>query len=295
MLNAGANPNGRAFDAFVAIDWSGARGQYLPGIAVAIAYPGNGAPQLVAPASPRGWQRGEVAVWLGAQPGRLLAGFDFSFAPPFVARRTYLPGMDAPDTGPEFWAWLERQCRDPHLSAADFIDGPARAHFWMGAADGRKGDFLHHRVCETRFNVGGGGKASTVFDCVGAAQVAKASFSGMRLLHRLRGRFAVWPFDAPDRRGLVVEIYTRAMLQLAGGRGTKLRDAAALDAALAGFGSAPYAACPAAEPRHLSDHQTDVLVSAAALRTLAGDADLWMPTDMTAEIARTEGWTFGIR
>ena len=38
-----------------------------------------------------------------------------------------------------------------------------------------------------------------------AAQVAKASFSGMRVLHRLRGSYAIWPFDPPGPR-TVVEI-----------------------------------------------------------------------------------------
>jgi len=290
------------FSAYVAVDWSGATGRFHKGLAVAVAKPGAAAPLLVSPASPRGWERGEVAQWLLAQPGRLLVGFDFSFAPPFVERGAYLPGLDTPETGPAFWAWMDAQCTDAHLGAADFMAGAARPHFWMGAADGRKADFLHHRVCEVRYNAGGGGKASTVFDCVGAAQVAKASFSGMRVLHRLRGHFAVWPFDAADDgRSVVVEIYTRAMLQLAGGRGAKVRDMAALDAALAEFGSEAFGEGSGGRSplspgqRTLTDHETDVVVAAAGLRALAGEARLWSPQGMTAAIARTEGWTFGIR
>lgn len=278
------------FDRFAAIDWSGARGRRHGGIAIAVAEAGFAAPRLVAPPHPAGWARAEVLDWLLGQPGCLLAGFDFSFAPPFIERGAYLPGLDAPGTGPAFWAWLDRQCADPHLGAHDFIEGAGRAHFWLGAADGPKQAFLHWRACEQAFNAMGGGKASTVFDCVGAAQVAKASFSGMRLLARLAPTLPVWPFMAP-RPGspLVVEIYTRAMLRHAGGRGLKLREPHALATALAALGSeAPHL------DRHLTDHETDVLVSAAALRRLAPDPRWWSPAALTPEIARTEGWTFGI-
>jgi hypothetical protein len=278
------------FDRFLAIDWSGAKGERHPGIAIAEALPGTSPPELVPPPHPRGWSRPEIVEYLRALDGRWLAGFDFSFAPPFVARGAYLPGIDAPETGPAFWAWLEAQCDCPHLSAHAFLAGPARRHMWTGAADGRKADFLHFRVCERQFNAAGGGKPSTVFDLLGAAQVGKASFSGMRLLHRLRSRAPVWPFDAPlPGQPLVVEIYTRLFLREAGGRGVKLRDQARLNAALAALGSAPWLGAEI-----LSDHETDVLVSAAGLRRLAEDPARWAPAGLTPEIARTEGWTFGV-
>ena len=276
-----------AFECFVAIDWSGARGTHHKGIAVAVATAGDAAPALVAPPSARGWGRGEVAAWLEAQPGPLLAGFDFSFAPPYLARGSYLPGIETADDGPGFWRHVDAHSADPDYGANDFLTGEARPHFWMGAADGLKANFLHFRVCEQWFNLGGGGTASTVFDCVGAAQVAKASFAGMRILHRLRGNFAIWPFDPPGPR-TVVEIYTRAMLRHAGGRGTKLRDAGTLNQALASFGSRPVAIRP------YSDHETDALLAAAALRHLAAEPRWWRPTALSRQIARSEGWTFGI-
>jgi hypothetical protein len=277
---------GLSFDRFVAVDWSGARGERHRGIAVAVAEPGVACPRIVAPPHPRGWARAEVAEWLLALPGRVLAGFDFSFAPPFLDRGAYLPGLDTPETAPAFWAWLDGETQDAHLGVAGFLAGTARPHFWMGAADGPKAHFLRWRQCELAFNATGGGKPSTVFDCVGAAQVARASFSGMRLLHRVGGPFAIWPFDPPGQRTLV-EIYTRAFLRLAGGRGGKLRDRPALDTALAALGSRPW---PGDWP--LSDHATDVLVAAAALRT--HDPAWWTPAALSPPIARTEGWTFGV-
>ena len=277
-----------AFDCFVGIDWSGAKGVRHKGIAVAVADAGDGAPRLLAPPSPAGWARGEVAAFLEGLPGRVLAGFDFSFAPPFVARGAYLPGLETAEDGPGFWAHVDALSDDADYGAAGFMEGPARPHFWMGAADGRKADYLHWRVCELAFNAGGGGKASTLFDCVGAAQVAKASLAGMRVLHRLRGGYAVWPFDAPGER-TIVEIYGRAMLRHAGGRGLKIRDVEALNIALGALGSGPVT-----DPGPLNDNQTDSLVTAAALRRLAGDPRWWTPAGLTPEVARTEGWTFGI-
>src|SRR3546814_3239336 len=78
-----------------------------------------------------------------------------------------------------------RRCADDDLGAASFLEEHHRRHFYFGAADGKKADFMHFRQCELAFNAKGGGKASTVYDAIGAAQVAKASFAGMRLLHHL--------------------------------------------------------------------------------------------------------------
>lgn len=275
------------FERFIGVDWSGAKGRRHKGIAVAIAEAGNAAPEIVPPPAPAGWARGEVADWLEALPGPLLAGLDFSFAPPFLDRGAYLPGLMTADNGPDFWRHVDSLSPDEDYSAAGFIEGEARPHFWMGAADGPKAQFLHYRRVEQYFNARGGGKSSTLFDCLGAGQVAKASFAGMRLLHRLRGRHAIWPFDPPGPR-TIVEGYTRVMLRHAGGRGQKLRDGEALNQALARLGSAPAAA------RDYNDHETDALVTAAALRRLAVDSRYWHPAPLTPEIARTEGWTFGI-
>src|SRR3546814_13145072 len=83
---------------------------------------------------------------------------------------------------------------------------------------------MHFRQCELAFNAKGGGKASTVYDAIGAAQVAKASFAGMRLLHHLGDALADWPFDGgPQGQRMLVEIYCRAFLRMGGAPGLKLR------------------------------------------------------------------------
>jgi hypothetical protein len=151
---------------------------------------------------------------------------------------------------------------------------------------------MHLRLCEATYNAGGGGKPSTVYDAIGAAQVAKASFAGMRLLNRLQGRVPVWPFDPlPVDGPAIVEIYTSIAARAAGirkGR-SKLRDGASLDNALAVLGSSPHS--PLA---HYNDHATDAMLTAAWLRANATRYALWTPRGMTPVVARCEGWTFGV-
>jgi hypothetical protein len=279
------------FERFAAIDWSGAKGRRHKGIAVATCEAGDGAPVLVRPG--HAWSRAELLDWLVAAAGEAptLFGFDFSFAPPIMKRGEYLPGeAGVPGEAKAFWTYVDAACQDEDLGAASFLETLHRRHFYFGAADGVKSTFLHHRVCEEAFNATGGGKASTLYDAIGAAQVAKASFAGMRLLHRLAGRVPVWPMDRlPATGSLVVEIYTRVFIRLAGLSGRKVRSLDQLGQALAALGSRP-----ASFSRAPNDHETDVLIAAAGLRAIAGRPAYWSPALMNDDIARTEGWTFGV-
>jgi len=279
------------FARFAAIDWSGAKGKRHKGIAIALAENGNAAPALVRPGHV--WSRCEVLDWLleAAAEAPTMFGFDCSFAPPIQARGEYLPGEPGvPAEARAFWAYVDRLSDDEDLGAASFLEKAHRRHFYFGAADGTKRDFLHHRVCEHVFNATGGGKASTLYDAIGAAQVAKASFAGMRLLHHLRGRVPIWPFDDVPREGsLVVEIYTRAFIRLAGLSGRKVRTLAHLDEALGALGSRP-----ADFERVPNDHETDVLITAAGMRSITAEPRWWNPHGLTPELARTEGWCFGV-
>ncbi len=278
------------FEAFVAIDWSGAKGRRHKGIAIAEAR-GHGPPRLVRPGHV--WSREEVLDWLliRATVGPTLFGFDFSFAPPLIERGEYLPGeTGVPATAREFWAYVDHRAPDDDLGAASFLESVHRKHFYFGIADGVKADFVRFRQCDARLNEQGGRKTASAYDAIGAAQVAKASFSGMRLLHRLDGKVAIWPIDPlPQCDSAVVEIYTRIYLRRAGMSGAKLRSRAELNRALAGLGSPP--ARLRFEP---DDHQTDALVTAAGMRALAADPAAFAPAGLTPEIARSEGWTFGV-
>lgn len=279
------------FTSYVAIDWSGAKGRRHKGIAIAEAR-GDGAPRLVRPGHV--WSRQEVLDWLVERAAKepTLFGFDFSFAPPIVERGEYLIGEPGvPGTARAFWAYVDAKCDDADLGAASFLEVAHRRHFYFGIADGVKADFVRFRQCDARLNAQGGRKTASAYDAIGAAQVAKASFSGMRLLHRLDGKVPVWPMDELPRHGsAVVEIYTRIYLRRAGLTGVKLRTRGDLNLALKGLGSPP--ARLRFEP---SDHQTDALVTAAGMRALArSEARAFDPEGLTPEIARSEGWTFGV-
>jgi len=281
----------RRFNSFVAIDWSGAKGKKHKGIAIAEAG-GEAAPRLVRPRHL--WSRQEVLNWLveRATTEPTLFGFDFSFAPPIVERGEYLLGEPGvPRTAREFWAYVDTRCDDEDLGAASFLEVAHRKHFYFGIADGVKAEFVRFRQCDARLNAQGGRKTASAYDAIGAAQVAKASFAGMRLLHRLDGKVAIWPVDPlPEHGSAVVEIYTRIYLRRAGLTGVKLRKRADLNRALKGLGSPP--ARLRFEP---NDHQTDALVTAAGMRQLAmTEPRAFDPEGLTPEIAQSEGWTFGV-
>ena len=280
----------RLFTRFACADWSGAKGSRHPGIALAVCEMGDAAPRLVTPPD-KVWSRKAVADWLLAEDDDLLIGFDFSFAPPFIERGSYLPGDDVPSSAKDFWAYVDHVCDDPDLGAASFLEYHHRRHFYLGAADGTKSDYLFWRQCEL-LNNNSSGKASTVYDAIGAAQVAKASFAGMRFLNHVREKVTIWPFDAVPADGtVVVEIYTSIAARAAGvakGR-SKVRDGHALDNALHALSSQPH------KPfERYTDHATDALITAAWLRNVAGNPKFWAPNALDSKIAATEGWTFGV-
>jgi hypothetical protein len=280
------------FTRFAAIDWSGAKGRRHKGIAIAMAKAGDAAPRLIRP--DHVWSRTEVLDWLlaEAEAAPTLFGFDFSFAPPIAERGDYLPGeTGVPKDARAFWAYVDAACDDEDLGAASFLEHVHRRHFYFGIADGEKARFMHFRQCDARLNAQGGRKTASAYDAIGAAQVAKASFAGMRLLHRLDGKVGIWPMDPlPARGSAVVEIYTRIYLRRAGLAGTKLRSLVELNLALKALASAP--ARLGFEP---NDHQTDALVTAAGMRALAtSEPRAFAPEGLTPGLARTEGWTFGI-
>ncbi|MDB5715429.1 MAG: hypothetical protein JWO15_2826 [Sphingomonadales bacterium] len=284
------------FAHYVAIDWSGAVGPRQPGIAVAICGNGTAAPVLVRPGHI--WSREDVFDWLTTDmPEDSLVGLDLSAAFAFADRGAYFPGWsESPNDARSFWALVDRiSASDPNMGASSFIDHvEISRHFRRHG--GRKGDLFEGtagRLRRTEIAQRAQGlNPYSNFNLVGAAQVGKSSLTGMRLLHRLDGRMALWPFDPlPASGSVVTEIYTSLAAITAGlpkGR-TKMRDAAALDAALANIGSEPHAPMT-----RYTDHATDAILTSAWLRAVADDPDLWSPPDLSA-IATTEGWTFGVR
>jgi hypothetical protein len=284
------------FRHFAAIDWSGAAGERHAGIALAICETGDAPPKIVRPG--HRWSRAEVTEWLvGRMPADTLVGLDISGSLAFADRGAYFPGWrDSPPDARALWALVERLCADdPHLGASSFVDHPeiARHYRRHGAREGDLfgGGVGRLRVTERVGQTALGCRPTSNFNLVGASQVGKASLTGMRVLHRLDGNVALWPFDPlPARGSVAVEIYTTIAAIAAGrtaGR-SKLRSFAELNVALAEIGSAPVRG-----RGPIDDHRTDALLAAAWLRAVAHEDEYWNPPAMTPEIARTEGWTFG--
>ena len=281
----------KPFDLFVGIDWSGARGERLPNMAVArwsagqaetVDGPFNGC-----------WSRGALADWLlglSRSGKRVLCGADFSFCFPFLDKGSYFSGVDnAPETVADMWNALESVCvEDPHFGADSFLQHPAFGSHFFSTGKGRDRLRVTEQACWDQ----GFGKPETIFKIVGPKQVAKSSLTGMRVLGHLKRKnpaIAVWPFDDSEPAPLVmVETYPAAFIRMAGEGGSKVREVDWLNAVLGHFGTSATAL------EDVSDHQADALITAAALRALAGNAALWHPSGLSDRVRRTEGWTFGI-
>ncbi len=287
------------FSHFLAIDWSGAKGERHKGIALALADARGGPPVLVE--DNRGWSRGEVlAILRDDLPPDTLVGLDLGIALPSFDCGAYFPGWsNSPPDAPALWALVDTlAAEEPHLAANSVVaHEEIRPYFRDGSNTGARfgcDDAAHGRG---RFRVtehaqaAMGCKPYSNFNLVGAAQVGKSSLTGMRMLHRLRGHLPVWPVDPKiDTGSVIVEIYTSLAAREAGrsaGR-AKMRSYEALNEALAVLGSPRV---KGAGP--IDDHATDALLTAAWLRSVADDPSRWNPPGLTPAIARTEGWTFG--
>ena len=283
------------FTSYAAIDWSGQAVARPKGLALAVAEAGDAAPRLIRPSG--GWSREDLGEWIAAQAGEdMLIGLDLSPAFPLLDEGAYFPGWhQSPADARGLWSLVEDiAAHDLHLSASSFVMHPeATRHFRQRCTLGD----LHPpgrgrlRICEHGQRAMGLSPYSC-FNLVGAAQVGKSSLTGMRVLQRLSGQVAIWPFDPlPPRGAVVVEIYTALAARAAGLRPgkSKLRDGEALDTALTALASSRH------EPlASYDDHATDALLTAAWLRHAANRPALWQPEALTPQIAQTEGWTFGV-
>lgn len=287
----------RKFDNFAVVDWSGQAVARPKGLAVAHAEQGSRAPALLRPAG--GWSRPTLLAWferLVDARADIVIGLDLSPALPFVDEGAYFPGWnESPANAFALWAMVdEMSADDDHLAATGFIarDTIGRHFRQLGNCGDRFGAGRGRlRVCE-HGQATMGLSPQSCFNLVGAAQVGKSSLTGMRVLNRLRGRIPIWPFDPIPHEGpLLVEVYTSIASRAAGMRKgiSKVRDPRSLDEVLSVFSTEKH--LPLAK---YDDHSTDAILTTAWLRSVASDEVLWSPAGLTPEIARTEGWTFGV-
>lgn len=287
------------FDAFVGIDWSGARGRSLKGLRIAMASPGVAPPFPIRPPRKKLWDRETALQWLAAlmRLRHVLAGFDFAFAYPHADEGSYFPGAEVqPEDARALWAEVERACEGtPDLYGAPFYardDLPYARHFLTHAG---RGDLYRYRQRLTERACAAVTTPHPVAKCIGPANVGTGSAAGMRLLHRLAGtegrRPSIWPFEPLEEgRSAVAEIFPRLYFARAGVDPRAWRDRAAIDAALAHYGSNP----PSPNWIPESEDEADAMVSAAALRALARDREVWEAPRGVEAAERTEGWIFGV-
>jgi hypothetical protein len=286
----------KPFSHFVGIDWSGAKGKRHKGIAVAVCAVGNQAPKLIDPPSGKAaWSREECRDWILAGMGllntaRALVGLDSAFSMPFVDEEQYLgDDFDVPDVR-QLWKAVEKSCANGEdLFGGPFVDANAEYYHRPGAKGVRFSRRM--RVTEDMAVASKAGPCESVYHLIGPSQVGLSGLSTMRMLSDLadQPQISVWPYDEPDAgRITLVEIYAAAFAALGGHRG-KFRTGEALNSALRQLGSKAHEA-----EGTLSDHASDAIITAAALRKIAPDSKYWHPSALSTKVRRTEGWVFGI-
>ena len=285
-----------SFDAFIAIDWSGANRAYN-GIAVAICRTGGTPPEVIPPSRNR-WTRTEITEWLKQRledRQRLLIGFDFAFGFPYETCG-YLGGHAAGvDNIFALWELIEAKSNgDADFGCSQFVADPIYSTlFWTAGPKPkvwveRKRHTEH--VCAELTKT----RPDTLYKLLHSKQVGKASITGIRVLHHVRSckghRVAIWPFETP-RTSAVVEIYPTMFRKRATGSVAKIRTMADLNLALGVLDSDPIRNTRRVR---LSDHETDALISAAGLRLIAREPDAWTAPQSGSICVRREGWIFGI-
>ncbi|WPZ34398.1 hypothetical protein T8K17_24590 [Thalassobaculum sp. OXR-137] len=281
-----------AFDRFYGIDWSGSKARRLPGLRVAECAPGTAAPNLLdGPQSGGLWRRLDVLALLEreiAAGTRVLAGFDFAFAYAHADRGAYFP-----ETGPDpsdiraLWAFVEDlagETEDLYAGSVYAPGSPVADHYLSPLG---RGSLYAYRQRRAEQACAGVTTPHPVFKCIGAANVGTGSVAGMRLLHRIADRAAVWPFAAPGPVTLV-EVFPRRYFIAAGQDPRAWRERATVDATLAGYGSAAYSG-----PVLDTEDKADAVVAAAALRALSEDPAVWSAPGREPA-SRLEGWIFGV-
>jgi hypothetical protein len=138
----------------------------------------------------------ELVIRAGDADG-VVAGFDFSFSLPrwFLRERGYVDARALwDDAAVDGDAWL-RDCDPP---------------FWGRPGRPRPDLPVHLRRTEAAIAAVGGIRPKSSFQVGGAGSVGTGSVRGFPALARLQDAgYAIWPFDAPARPPVAVEIWPR--------------------------------------------------------------------------------------
>jgi len=316
MTQRSNSRSGHTWSGFIGIDWSGAKSQFLAGLQLAIAAPGDSVPRSIAPPNQQSWSRQDIFDFLVDQAAslpagaRLLVGIDFAFAHPFCDFNSYYPDCDnAPTTASQLWRLVDTVNEDlPHFYGGGMFQHPQWGAYYLAPPDFHAPRYpTRRRVTEQAAKAAGRSPSST-FKAVGADNVCTGSMAGMRFLHQLKqslgDRLAVWPFDfdwrtSPMVKLVLVEIFPSFYFYRVGLSPVKQAAAEAefLNKGLDLYKSAGVP-CDFAANGPDAD-EADAIIAAAALRYFAQQA---APQNQTmfdlppslSTIARQEGWIFGV-
>ncbi|MEC8109707.1 MAG: hypothetical protein VX106_04755 [Pseudomonadota bacterium] len=304
---------GQAWSGFIGIDWSGAKGQFIAGIQMAIARPGTKAPDTILPSKKNHWSRQDVLKFLVDQAANvpagapLLVGIDFAFAHPFADRGSYFPNcIHAPKDAAALWRLVDKVNVDsPHFYGGEMFRHPVWGAYYLAPPKFSAPRYESRRRMTELAAKASGRSPSPTFKAVGADNVSTGSMAGMRCIHYLRqklgAQLAVWPFDELRRRWpgvklVLVEIFPSYYFYRVGMVPAKQAAAQAdfLNTALEFYDSAGVP--PLFLAKGTDADEADAIIASAALRYFAQQTtktafDLPDPVGL---IARQEGWIFGV-
>ena len=273
-----------AFNRFIGIDWSGAKGHRHKGIAVAEADAAGGI-RLIRPDA-ASWSRTAVLdLVVSARPGTAVT-MDSSFSLPFEDAGVFLPGLTA-RSAKELWTEVDTICEgDDDLFGGSFVDRFAD-HYQLSKTPGPAFK-RRYRITETWNNAAFKERCESCYHLIGPSQIGKGGLSTMRFLHQLQQRSgaAVWPFDAINQNAVTIfEAFATTWRD--GFRG-KIRDIETLLPFLDSYGAAFVQPAPLT----ITDDEADAILMAAGLRSLfvgAGKGP-YLPREASPAILETEGW-----
>lgn len=304
---------GHTWSGFVGIDWSGAKGQFIDGIQLAMARPGTTVPDTVLPPQNHHWSRRDVMTFLLDQAAQvpagapLLVGIDFAFAHPFADCGSYFPGCDdAPKDAAALWRLVDEINGDlPHFYGGGMFRHPVWGAYYLAPPYFSSPRYESRRRMTELAAKASGRSPSPTFKAVGADNVSTGSMAGMRCIHHLRQKLgtqlAVWPFDDLRQcwtsvRLVLVEIFPSYYFYRAGMVPAKQAAAQAgfLNVALGFYNSGGVS--PKFTANGSDADEADAIIAAAALRhfALQTTGAIFDLPDPIGSTARQEGWIFGV-
>ena len=282
------------FTRFAAIDWSGAKGSRHRGIALAVCEAGDAAPVLV---DRRGgvWSRTDDARLAARAPRRADAGRVRHQLLRAVrrARRVSARLRARRPTRGRCGRYVDANSADEDLGAASFLEAGAARISTSARPTARRRSSSISAVREALHNDAGlrqGVHASTTRSA--RRRSPRRASPGCACSTISTAAIAVWPFDPVPARACRSSKSTprspRAPRGSAQGVEQDARRPRRWTTRWRRSARTARAARPLRRPRHRRDPRRRVAPHQRAR------PELWAPAGLTAEIARTEGWTFGV-